>query len=204
MPQDGDLAPPWAAACSMSGVDPIEVSRDPEIPAMPSRQAATKTRQFPTRIDIPADKREPLCELLNAMLADTSDLKSQTKQAHWNVKGKDFYQLHLLFDVIAEELEGFVDLIAERCTTLGGYATGTNRMAAENSTLPEYPTDIVEGMDHVEALVERFGIYCGRVRDAIEKSDHLGDASTADMFTEVSRAVDMRLWFLEAHIQDQE
>ena len=72
------------------------------------------------------------------------------------------------------------------------------------SSLPEYPTDAVEGMDHVEALVERFGPYCGRVRDAIEKSDDLGDPSTADMFTEISRAVDMRLWFLEAHIQDQE
>ena len=62
----------------------------------------TKTRQFPTHIDIPAERREHLIEMLNQHLADTFDLMSQTKQAHWNVKGKDFYQLHLLFDEIAE------------------------------------------------------------------------------------------------------
>ncbi|MDB5352625.1 MAG: DNA-binding protein starvation-inducible [Planctomycetota bacterium] len=167
-------------------------------------QHATKTRQFPTRIDLPAEKRERLCEMLNSHLADTFDLMSQTKQAHWNVKGKDFYQLHLLFDEIAEELEDFIDLIAERCTSLGGYATGTVRMAAEGSSLPEYPVDAVNGMDHIEALVERFSLYAARIRQAIDDADKLDDRTTADLFTEISRDVDKRLWFLEAHIQDAE
>jgi starvation-inducible DNA-binding protein len=167
-------------------------------------QHASKTRQFPSRIDIPAEKREPLCEMLNSHLADTFDLHSQVKQAHWNVKGKDFYQLHLLFDEIAGELAEFVDLIAERCTSLGGYATGTVRMAAEGSSLPEYPIGAIDGMAHVEALVERFSTYCGRIRHAVEESDRLGDPSTADLYTEISRVVDKRLWFLEAHIQEAE
>jgi len=165
---------------------------------------ATKTRQFPTRIDLPEKSREPLCDLLNAHLADTFDLMSQVKQAHWNVKGKDFYQLHLLFDEIAAELSGFVDELAERCTSLGGYATGTARMAAENSRLPEYPTDAVEGRAHVEALVERFALYCGSIREGVDESEKLGDPTTADLYTQVSQVVDKRLWFLEAHIQDSE
>ncbi len=158
-------------------------------------------RQFRTGIDIPAEKRAPLIDLLNQSLASTFDLASQTKQAHWNVKGKDFYQLHELFDEIAGELNEFVDLIAERVTALGGYACGTARMAAENSSLPEYPTDAVEGMDHVAALADRFARYATHVRAAIDESDGLGDKSTADIYTEVSRAVDKRLWFLEAHLQ---
>src|SRR3954464_10426807 len=105
----------------------------------------TETRHFRTHIDIPADRRERLVEMLNQHLADTLDLMTQTKQAHWNVKGKDFYQLHLLFDEAAGEVAEFVDLIAERATSLGGYATGTARMAAEHSSLPEYPVDAVEG-----------------------------------------------------------
>lgn len=168
------------------------------------RTAAPKSRQFPTRIEIPADKRQALCELLNGHLADTFDLFSQVKQAHWNVKGKDFYQLHLLFDEIAEELEDFVDEIAERITSLGGYANGTTRMAASASRIPEYPTDAIAGPDHVEALTERFGAYCASVRKAIDESDDLGDPSTADLYTEISRTADKRLWFLEAHIQDTE
>src|SRR5262245_61085534 len=97
---------------------------------------ATATQRFPTRVDLPDASRDRPLAMLNAPLADTFDLMSQAKQAHWNVKGKDFYQLHLLFDEIAEELGGFVDLIAERATSLGGYATGTVRMAAESSSLP--------------------------------------------------------------------
>ncbi|HEX7312083.1 MAG TPA: DNA starvation/stationary phase protection protein Dps, partial [Gaiellaceae bacterium] len=101
---------------------------------------ATQTRRtFETRIDIADDKREELIKLLNARLADTFDLYSQLKQAHWNVKGSDFIQLHLLYDQVAESVLEFVDTIAERATTLGGLALGTARMAAEASTLSEYP-----------------------------------------------------------------
>ena len=162
------------------------------------------TKQFPTHINIPAEVRERLIELLNAHLADTLDLMSQVKQAHWNVKGKDFYQLHLLFDEIAEELEGFMDELAERATSLGGYATGTVRMAAEQSALPEYPADAVEGPEHVAALVERFGLYTSRIRSGIDEAADLGDQATADLYTEIARTADKRLWFLEAHLQAAE
>ena len=169
---------------------------------MPAKHATEPaTRMFRTSIDLPAEKREPLVELLNARLADTADLASQIKQAHWNVKGTDFYQLHILFDELAEEIREFVDKVAERATSLGGYARGTARMAAENSTLPEYPTGAVEGMEHVKALVERYALYARLVRDGIDQADDLGDKSTSDLFTEISRVVDKRLWFLEAHLQ---
>ena len=98
---------------------------------MASRSSKSKVRQFPTHIDIPVEKRSALIEMLNQNLADTLDLYTQVKQAHWNVKGTDFYQLHLLFDEIAEEIEPFIDLLAERVTLLGGYANGTARMSAE-------------------------------------------------------------------------
>ncbi|MBF2063994.1 MAG: DNA starvation/stationary phase protection protein Dps [Calothrix sp. C42_A2020_038] len=159
------------------------------------------SRLYPTRIDIPTDARKEIVVLLNQTLAATSDLKSQVKQAHWNVKGSDFYQLHELFDEIADEIEEFVDMFAERITALGGYAMGTVRMAAENSILPEYPTEILTGMEHVTALAERLGPYAKHLRDAIDTTDDLGDADTADLYTEVSRTIDKRLWFLEAHLQ---
>jgi starvation-inducible DNA-binding protein len=159
------------------------------------------TRLYPTRIDIPADARTKIVALLNQSLAATSDLKTQVKQAHWNVKGSDFYQLHELFDEMAEELEEYVDMIAERVTALGGYACGTVRMAADNSILPEYPTDILGGMEHVSALADRFAPYAKHLREAIDTTDDLGDLDTADLYTEVSRTVDKRLWFLEAHLQ---
>jgi starvation-inducible DNA-binding protein len=164
--------------------------------------AKTKSaRMFPTHVDLPEEARVQLVEHLNASLAQAFDLYSQTKQAHWNVKGREFIQLHELFDEIAAELIGFVDEIAERATALGGYARGTVRMAAAGSALEEYPESIVDGLDHVRALVGRFGAFGGRVRAGIDETDQLGDKDTADLYTEISRAVDKRLWFLEAHLQ---
>ncbi len=160
-----------------------------------------KTRLYSTRIDLPEETRTQVVEILNHSLAATLDLKTQVKQAHWNVKGMNFYQLHELFDEIAGELEEYVDMVAERVTALGGVALGTARIAAAESILPEYPLDIIDGTDHVIALAERFAPYAKMVREAIDKTDELGDADTADLYTEVSRTVDMRLWFLEAHLQ---
>jgi starvation-inducible DNA-binding protein len=164
-------------------------------------KSAEATRTFPTHIDLPEHTRTTMIALLNQQLADTSDLYSQIKQAHWNIKGKDFIALHELFDELAERVLAFVDEIAERASSLGGTAMGTARMAAANSKLPEYPTDAIDGTQHVEALVERYGKYAASTRAAIETADEHQDLTTADLFTEISRTIDKDLWFLEAHLQ---
>lgn len=159
-----------------------------------------KARTFPTRNDLPAKARQGLVGLLNQHLADTADLYSHLKQAHWNVKGPQFIALHELFDRLAEGVEGHVDEIAERVTALGGYALGTSRMAAAASRLPEYPVEATDGPEHVRALVDRYAALAASTRAAIQTSADLGDADTADLLTGVSRDLDKDLWFLEAHL----
>ena len=159
------------------------------------------TPTFKTTIDIAADKRKRLITLLNKQLADTFDLMSQCKQAHWNVKGPQFYQLHELFDALAGKLSAHVDAIAERATALGGTALGTVRMSASASRLKEYPVEASGSMEHVAALASRFAALAKSTRAAIESADKLDDPGSADLFTEVSRDLDNSLWFLEAHLQ---
>jgi len=154
-----------------------------------------------TKIDIAAETRGKLIEILNQRLADASDLKSQAKQAHWNVKGMNFIALYELFDQVATEAEDYTDLIAERITTLGGTALGTVRLAAEKSSLAEYPHEITDGRDHVDALSNALSDFGKKMRANIDESDDLGDKDTADLFTEISRGTDKLLWFVEAHIQ---
>ena len=154
-----------------------------------------------TKNDIAKGKREKLVEILNSRLADSLDLKSQAKQAHWNVKGMSFIGLHELFDRVSTEVEVFTDTIAERITTLGGTALGTVRVSANKSSLSEYPLEITDGADHVDALSTALADFGKKVREAIEETDKLDDKDTADLFTEVSRGVDKLLWFVEAHIQ---
>lgn len=156
---------------------------------------------YPTLNDLPEEIRVQVIELLNHSLAATLDLKTQVKQAHWNVKGPQFIQLHELFDTMATEMEDFVDTVAERVTALGGTAYGTARMAVAASILPEYPSDIRDGQEHVRALAVRYAAYGKLVRENIDKTANLGDADTSDLYTGVSRAVDKTLWFLESHLQ---
>jgi starvation-inducible DNA-binding protein len=161
----------------------------------------SKPKTHKTSIDLDAETREQIVALLNQQLADTFDLYSQTKQAHWNVKGAQFFQLHELFDKLAAELLDHVDTIAERATTLGGTALGTARMAAAKTRLPEYSADVFGGIESVEALAQRYAELSATTRAAIDRADDLGDVDTADLFTGVSRGLDKSLWFLEAHLQ---
>ncbi len=155
----------------------------------------------PTKNDLPADKRASAVELLNGLLADLTDLQLQAKQAHWNVKGPGFIALHELFDSVAEEAEEFVDTVAERIAALGGRAEGTIGVVGQRSRLAPYPLDIVSGRAHVEALSTSLATVGKAARGGISRATEFGDADTADLFTEVSRGIDKKLWFVESHLQ---
>jgi starvation-inducible DNA-binding protein len=161
---------------------------------------ATETVMYETLIDL-QPSRLPLAKLLNQRLADMIDLFNQTKHAHWNVKGTDFIQLHELFDGIAERVEDSCDLLAERVVTLGITAEGTTRQAAFASEIGEYDLNAVDGMEHVRVMAVQVAKVAASIRSAIGQATELSDPTTADLFTEISRAMDKDLWFLEAHLQ---
>ena len=138
---------------------------------------------------------------LNQLLADTITLRDLYKKHHWQVAGHTFYQLHLLFDSIAEHVEEAVDLIAERVTALGGRANGTARQVAANSSIKEYDLNVMHGMDHVRALLDHLSDVANAARQAIKECASLGDDATADVFTEIVRAADKDIYFLQSHLQ---
>lgn len=158
-------------------------------------------QQIETRIDIPERTREQVITTLNQQLADMFDLYSQTKQAHWNVKGPEFFQLHNLFDKLAEEVLENIDALAERVTALGGVAMGTVHMAAQNSRLPEFPGRSVQSMSCVEVLAVRFASLAETTRSAIDIASEQQDETTANILQDISATLDKDLWLLEAHLQ---
>lgn len=172
-------------------------SRIPEAVAPPD----VDTKLFPTKNDLPEDKRVEVIGLLNQRLAEAIDLQTQCKQAHWNVKGPSFIGLHKLFDDVNEDVETYVDLIAERVVQLGGVAEGTIGAVEGRSKLPDYPIGIAAGAEHVAALSDALGAFGRAARITIEEMNELEDADSADMLTEISRGTDKWLWFVEAHQQ---
>jgi len=153
----------------------------------------------PTLNDISEGTRRKIVSILNQELADIIDLRSQAKQAHWNVKGSNFIGLHKLFDSVAKKLDEYTDLIAERGVELGGVAMGTVRLSAANSRLKEYPLEIQASSDHVKSLSRSLSQFGASIRAGIETAENLGDMDTSDMFTDISRDLDKFLWMVEAH-----
>src|SRR6202142_3809731 len=158
---------------------------------------------YKTKIDLSEKVRRNVIVILNDRLAYAIDLQTQIKQAHWNVKGPNFMSLHELFDKVSDVVLEHIDEIAERVTSLGGTAEGTVAVAAKRSKLKNYPLSITSGRDHLFYLSTQLAVYGKSVRLAIDESDKLGDADSADLFTGISRAIDKYLWFLEAHLQDK-
>jgi starvation-inducible DNA-binding protein len=154
-----------------------------------------------TKIDLTLKSRKACIELLQAALVDGISLYQELKQAHWNIKGRNFYQLHLLFDTLADDVNGYIDTIAERITALGGTACGSSPVVAKHSRLKLNTEPVFEETELLNSLIDnlaRFGKDC---RTSIDEATSAGDANTADLFTEVSRGTDKNLYFLEAHLQ---
>jgi starvation-inducible DNA-binding protein len=154
-----------------------------------------------TRNDLPEALRAKIVELLNDRLADAIDLHTQLKHAHWNVKGPQFIAYHELFDKLHDEVEEYVDDIAERAVALGGKANGTARLVAARSKIGEFPANATTGREHLEAVAAALASFGKAVRAAIDTADELNEADTADLFTQISRGADKALWFVEAHLQ---
>ena len=158
------------------------------------------TTQFTNHVSLPEEAKTQLIDTLNAVLATTSDLRSQVKQAHWNIKGPQFVARHQLFDSLATRLHDYGDVIAERAATLGGYAMGTVRQSAEHSKLPEYDLRAVDGKHHIRALVDRYSEYNRLIRKAIRDARQHDDPATEDLYTEILRGTELDMWFLESHV----
>jgi starvation-inducible DNA-binding protein len=152
-----------------------------------------------SRNGLESNTKSMVSTLLNARLADAIDLALSTKQAHWNLRGRQFIAVHEMLDGFRTEIDTHADALAERVVQLGGTALGTAQIIVQASKLQAYPTDLVRVEDHMLALAERFGDLANSTRSAIETADELGDANTADILTAFSRSLDKALWFLEAH-----
>ena len=158
----------------------------------------TKTL-LPTRLALPAKVRTKMADLTRTLLASALDLQSHAKQAHWNVRGRDFIAIHELFDKVAEEAELHADELAERAGQLGASVEGTIRMAAKHSQLSEYPLDVASCDEHIDAVAASLATFGKLLEDGIEKAAKAGDAVTADILTGLCRATDKTLWFVESH-----
>lgn len=134
---------------------------------------------------------------LNHLLAEFLDLALATKQAHWNMRGPNFIGVHEMLDPFNAKLLEYSDMIAERIVQLGGVAYGTSQIIPGETNLRPYPTNIVNVMDHLNELADRYATLSNSVRTAID--EQLADESSINILEDASDDLDKYLWFIEAH-----
>jgi starvation-inducible DNA-binding protein len=153
-----------------------------------------------TRNDLPLDVRRNVIEIMNGILAETIDLGLAARQAHWNLRGRNFSSLHALFDKIHDELSAHADTLAERIAALGGLARGTAQSVAAETALDPYPALAVSEEEHLDALSMRLGQLASAVHHAIGESMVLEDPVSGHYLTEAAAAIEKLLWLTESHM----
>jgi starvation-inducible DNA-binding protein len=142
--------------------------------------------------------RDRLIVDLNQSLAGLIDLAAAYKQAHWNVIGIEFSQLHELFDEFAKEAREYMDFLAERTVILGGVAHGTLQAAAEGTRLPPFPREERDEGRLLEELLGRLDQMDAELRRAMNESTD--DLVTQDVYTDVVRGIEKQRWTLQVHL----
>ncbi|HLS76115.1 MAG TPA: DNA starvation/stationary phase protection protein [Nocardia sp.] len=130
-------------------------------------------------------------------LADMIDLSLIGKQAHWNVVGRHFRELHLQLDELVDAARGFADTIAERGAALGISPDGRARTVAESRALPEFPAGYVADREVVEAMVRTLDIAVRRMRERIEATD-TADPVTQDLLIGITAELEKMRWMFQA------
>ncbi|NGF56894.1 DNA starvation/stationary phase protection protein [Parapedobacter sp. SGR-10] len=155
-----------------------------------------------TNIGIKEKDTAAVAVILNKLLADESVLYQKVRNAHWNVEGPGFHELHLFFETIYNDLAVVVDDVAERVRTIGHYATGTLKEYLKLTQLTEAQSgNKNDGNSYIKELLNDFESLIISVRADIEKVEEHGDAGTSDFLGGIIEQHEKTAWMLRAHLR---
>lgn len=155
------------------------------------------------KIDIGINEadREAIAEGLKCLLADSYTLYLQTHNFHWNVTGKQFRELHLMFEEHYTELAVAVDDIAERIRTLGVDAPGTYKAFVELSAIKEVD-GVPEASEMVKLLTQGHEQVVKTCRKVLSLAQNADDESSAALVSDRMRVHEKTAWMLRAIVEN--
>ena len=149
-------------------------------------------------LKISDERRKKIAHMLEHLLADTYALYLQTQNAHWNVKGANFFSLHLLYEKQYTEMAEAIDEIAERIQTLGFYVHGTFAALKKNCCVKEVEKPLNSG-HMLKLLIQNHQALIACARE-IEKVAQDHDGATVDLMARRLGAHEKFLWMLSSHL----
>lgn len=152
-------------------------------------------------IGISDKNRQEVANILFGLLADEFVLYTKTRNAHWNVEGIDFHDKHKFFEAQYEQLEDFVDDVAERIRSLGHYAPATMKSFLELTHLTEKRISGNTSKNFIKDLLGDHESIIILLRENINKiADKFGDVGTSDFLTGLMEEHEKVAWMMRAHL----
>jgi len=138
-----------------------------------------------------------LADRLQRVLVDLIELASQAKQAHWNVVGRNFRDLHLQLDEITASARASSDVIAERLRALHAVADGRSATVSSSTSLPAYPQGEVDTAETVDLITARLEGVVATIREVHDDVD-AEDPTTADLLHAIIADLEQFAWMVGA------
>jgi len=152
-------------------------------------------------IGIPDHGIEEIVTFLNTLLADEYALYTKTRNAHWNVNGANFFELHKFFETQYEALDVIIDDIAERVRSLGHFALGSLKDFLSVTHMGEENHDFSNPNQIIQTLVNDHETIIRIIRNDITPiSDKHKDLGTADFVTGVMEQHEKMAWMLRSFL----
>lgn len=138
-----------------------------------------------------------LSDALQQVLVELLELQLQGKQAHWNVIGHNFRDLHLQLDEIIKAARGFSDVVAERMRALHAVPDGRSDTIAATTTMPAYPAGETDTAETVDLITARLHTVAGTAR-AVHDVVDAADPTSADILHAIIEKIEQYAWMVGA------
>ena len=150
-------------------------------------------------IGIDKEKSDELSEKLNQLLADYQLFYQNLRGLHWNIKGKDFFELHEKFEEYYNDAVVKIDEIAERILTLDGVPLHTFTDYIKTSNLKEEKS-ISNGLDGVRIVVDNFAVIITKERKILDVASDANDEGTVTLMSDYISQTEKTLWMLNSYL----
>lgn len=155
-----------------------------------------------TKIGISTENLQVVTQILAKILADEFVLYTKTRNAHWNVEGKDFYSAHKFFEDQYEALDEIIDDVAERIRSLGHYAPATLKNYLQLTHLTEQAREKNDSEGFIRELLQDHQSIIVHLRENINRfANDYHDLGTSDFITGLMESHEKMAWMLRSHLK---
>jgi len=152
------------------------------------------------KIGLDTNKSKELADLLNDLLANYSAFYQNTRGYHWNITGEKFFELHMKFEELYNDLFVKIDEVAERILTLGYNPAHKFTDYLKTSEIPE-SSEVSDGFKAVEQILGAFKVLLKKQRHLLNLSAEIDDEGTNALMSDYIREQEKLVWMYSAFLK---